>query len=115
MFSKIMSHINSKGIPLTPMSKKTMPSLYKTTVALKTWGLSGLSFGVTGFVLLCYVTEWRTVLQYFPYYNGKYRQLEIEDNLKKINEVELTLERKVNSSRNFEHERELKIDADKEE
>ncbi|XP_060839692.1 uncharacterized protein LOC132920953 [Rhopalosiphum padi] len=115
MFSKIMSHLNNKGIPLTPMSKKTMPSLYKTTVALKTWGLSGLSFGVTGFVLLCYVTEWRTVLQFFPYYNGKYSQLQIEDDLKKIHEAELNLERKENSFRDFKHEREVKIDTDKKE
>ncbi|XP_050053014.1 uncharacterized protein LOC126548940 [Aphis gossypii] len=104
MFTKIMSRINKKGIPLTPMSKKTMPSLYKTTVALKKWGLSGLSFGVTSFVLLCYMTEWRAVLKFFPYYNGKYSQLDIEDNLNKIHEAELTQERIENAARDFHHE-----------
>ncbi|XP_025204344.1 uncharacterized protein LOC112601120 [Melanaphis sacchari] len=112
MFKKIMSRINNKGIPLTPMSKKTMPNLYKTTVALKTWGMSGLSFGVTSFVLLCYMTEWRTVLQFFPYYNGKYSQLEIEDNLNKIHEAELTLERKENALRDFQQERDVKFNAE---
>ncbi|KAL5243277.1 hypothetical protein ACI65C_010687 [Semiaphis heraclei] len=113
MFSKIMSQINNKGIPLTPMSKKKMPSLYKTTVALKTWGLSGLSFGVTSFVLLCYVTEWRTVLQFFPYYNTKYNQLEIEDKLKNIQDAADTAERLENASRDFQHERDDKSDSEK--
>ncbi|CAI6348216.1 unnamed protein product [Macrosiphum euphorbiae] len=113
MFTKIVSKINNKGIPLTPMSKKMMPSLYKTTVALKTWGLSGLSFGVTSFVLLCYVTEWRTVLQFCPYYNGKYNQLEIEDKLNAIQATADNKERKENSSRDFQHERDVKFENQK--
>ncbi|XP_003245805.1 uncharacterized protein LOC100575061 [Acyrthosiphon pisum] len=111
MFTKIMSQINNKGIPLTPMSKKMMPSMYKTTVALKTWGLSGLSFGVTSFVLLCYVTEWRTVLQFCPYYNGKYNQLDIEDKLNEIQATADNKERKENSLRDFQHERDVQFDS----
>ncbi|XP_015367978.1 PREDICTED: uncharacterized protein LOC107164609 [Diuraphis noxia] len=114
MFSKIMSQINNKGIPLTPMSKKKMPSLYKTTVALKTWGLSGLSFGITSFVLLCYVTEWRTVLQFCPYYNTKYNQLDIEDKLKNIQAIADATERSENASRDFQHERDVKSNNERE-
>jgi len=75
-------------------------------------GLSGLSFGVTSFVLLCYITEWRTVLQFCPYYNTKYNQLEIEDELKKIQAIADTAERSDNASRDFQHERDLKSDSE---
>lgn len=77
-------------------------------------GLSGLSFGVTSFVLLCYVTEWRAVLQYCPYYNGKYKQLDIEDKLNEIQATADNKERKENALRNFQHERDVKFDSQKE-
>jgi len=67
-----------------------------------------LSFGITSFVLLCYVTEWRTVLQFCPYYNGKYSQLDIKDKEDEIQATADTLERQVNSSRDFQHERDIK-------
>lgn len=69
-------------------------------------GLSGLAFGVTGFVLLCYVTEWRTVLQYVPYYNTKYRELEISDARDAAKAEADNLERKNNASRDFKKEKE---------
>lgn len=68
-------------------------------------GQSGLAFGVTGFVLLCYVTEWRAVLQYVPYYNGKYSQMEIDEELIRIQELANTGERTVNAGRHFQVER----------
>lgn len=78
-------------------------------------GPSGLAFGVTSFVLLCYVTEWRTVLQFCPYYNGKYRQMEIEDAATKIQATVNTLERTENALRDFQHERDVKFDSENKE
>lgn len=73
--------------------------------------MSGLAFGVTGFVLLCYFTEWRAVLQYVPYYNGKYKQLEIDEKIKEIKEKASMLESKENSSKSFNEVREDKLMA----
>uniref|UniRef100_A0A2S2R466 Uncharacterized protein n=1 Tax=Sipha flava TaxID=143950 RepID=A0A2S2R466_9HEMI len=112
MFTKIISQANYKNISMTPMSKKKMPKFYKTSVALRTWGQSGLAFGVTGFVLVCYVTEWRTVLQYVPYYNGKYAQMDINEALDKIRETSNVIERKKNAGRDFQQERDDAIIAD---
>jgi hypothetical protein len=71
-----------------------------------------LAFGVTGFVLVCYVTEWRTVLQYVPYYNGKYAQMDINEALDKIRETSNVIERKKNAGRDFQQERDDAIIAD---
>lgn len=73
--------------------------------------MPGLAFGVTGFVLMCYVTEWRAVLQYVPYYNGKYRQLEINDQQDDIQAKADNLERRENAAKNFKQEREDKLVA----
>lgn len=73
-----------------------------------------MSFGVTSFVLLCYMTEWRTVLKYCPYYNSKYNQLDIEDELDKIQATADTKERTENSLRDFQHERDVKFESEKE-
>jgi len=61
------------------------------------------------------MTEWRTVLKFCPYYNGKYSQLDIEDNLNKIHEAELTQERLENAGRDFHHERDVKFNAENKE
>lgn len=34
---------------------------------------SGIAFGAGGALLGCYFLEWKAVLQYLPYYNGKYK------------------------------------------
>ncbi|VVC44366.1 Cytochrome b-c1 complex subunit 10 [Cinara cedri] len=101
MYAKIVSIVNKGSVPLTPSSKKTMPALYKTTTALKTRGVTGLAYGVAGFVLLCYVTEWRAVLQYLPYYNGKYKELDLKDQADKVEQAH----RMANASRDFAQER----------
>lgn len=64
-----------------------------------------MAFGITGFVLLCYVTEWRVVLQYVPYYNGKYTQMLISESLDDIQEDKNKAERKENAGRDFQQER----------
>lgn len=64
-----------------------------------------MAFGVTGFVLLSYVTEWRTVLQYVPYYNSKFKELEKNDAAAKLQLETENKERKENALRNFQHER----------
>lgn len=64
-----------------------------------------MSFGVAGFVLLCYFTEWRTVLKYVPYYRGKYSELEKTDALDKVQGLADDAERKENASRDFKQER----------
>jgi len=53
------------------------------------------------------------VLQFCPYYNGKYSQLVIEDKLNEIQAAADTLERKDNSLRDFQHERDIKDDEKK--
>jgi len=73
-----------------------------------------LSFGVTSFVLLCYVTEWRAVLQFCPYYNTKYNQLDLEDKLNEIKAAAENKERLENSLRDFQNERDVKFDGEKE-
>lgn len=49
------------------------------------------------------------MLQYVPYYNGKYGEQEIKDALDKIQGVADNLERKENASRDFKQEREDKL------
>jgi len=58
-----------------------------------------MCFGIAGFVTLCYVTEWRAVLQYMPFYNGKFRELEKADFADKIQEQADIAERKINASK----------------
>lgn len=64
--------------------------------------MTALAYGVAGSVLMCYVTEWRAVLQYIPYYNGKYKELELQDEADKAAQVE----RMRMASRDFVQERE---------
>ncbi|RZC37796.1 UCR 6-4kD domain containing protein [Asbolus verrucosus] len=33
---------------------------------------SAIIYSITSLILLTYMSEWKTVLQYLPYYNGKY-------------------------------------------
>ncbi|XP_071449326.1 cytochrome b-c1 complex subunit 10-like [Hetaerina americana] len=33
------------------------------------WVPTGMAYGTTAFGLLLYFTDWKTVLQYLPYYN----------------------------------------------
>lgn len=68
-------------------------------------GISGLAFGVTSFVLVSYVTEWRTVLQYVPYYNGRYKELQENEAINDLQSTADNIERKENASRNFQLER----------
>ncbi|XP_022915738.1 cytochrome b-c1 complex subunit 10-like [Onthophagus taurus] len=39
---------------------------------LSLWVSSGVTFGAAAGIGMCYFTEWKTVLQFLPYYNGKY-------------------------------------------
>ncbi|KAK4871965.1 hypothetical protein RN001_016089 [Aquatica leii] len=38
------------------------------------WMGSATAFGATAGLLVLYVTDFKTVLQYLPYYNGKYKE-----------------------------------------
>lgn len=53
------------------------------------------------------------MLQFCPYYNGKYNQLEIEDKLNEIQATADNKERKENSLRDFQHERDVKFENQK--
>lgn len=37
---------------------------------------SGAAFGVGGALLGCYLLEWKAILRFLPYYNGKYPKSE---------------------------------------
>ncbi|XP_026464192.1 cytochrome b-c1 complex subunit 10-like [Ctenocephalides felis] len=39
----------------------------------KQWVGTSAGFGLAGAYALCYFTDWKLVLQYLPYYNGKYK------------------------------------------
>lgn len=54
------------------------------------------------------------MLKFCPYYNSKYDQLDIEDQLNKIKATADTKERTENSLRDFQHERDVKSDSEKE-
>lgn len=53
------------------------------------------------------------MLQFCPYYNGKYKQLEIEDKLNEIQATADNKEREENSLRDFQHERDVKFENQK--
>ncbi|KAJ8924756.1 hypothetical protein NQ315_000909 [Exocentrus adspersus] len=40
------------------------------------WLGSGIAFGTTAGLGVCYFTDWKVVLQYLPYYNGKFKEAE---------------------------------------
>ncbi|KAG8236821.1 hypothetical protein J437_LFUL017278 [Ladona fulva] len=40
----------------------------------KQWIPSAAAFGAAGFSVLCYATDWKTVLQYMPYYNLGFKE-----------------------------------------
>ncbi|XP_077515732.1 cytochrome b-c1 complex subunit 10-like [Amblyomma americanum] len=40
----------------------------------KAWSGSAAVYGATGAVAITYFTEWKAVLQYLPFYNGKYKE-----------------------------------------
>lgn len=61
-------------------------------------------------MLICYVTEWRAVLQYVPYYRGKYEQLEKTDALQKLKLEADAVERRENALRDFKKERQDLVD-----
>lgn len=54
---------------------------------------------------MCYITEWHEVLQYVPYYNGKYKQLEMDNTLNTIQLKADDVERHENALRDFKQER----------
>ena len=52
--------------------KKLLPVGAEQVAAGKALIKSGAAFGVGGAILGCYMLEWKAVLQFLPYYNGKY-------------------------------------------
>ncbi|XP_028139690.1 cytochrome b-c1 complex subunit 10 [Diabrotica virgifera virgifera] len=38
------------------------------------WIGSAAAFGAVAGVTLCYVTDWRVIVDYIPYYNGKFKE-----------------------------------------
>ncbi|CAG9862039.1 unnamed protein product [Phyllotreta striolata] len=38
------------------------------------WIGSAMFFGATAGVALCYATDWRVVVDYIPFYNGKFKE-----------------------------------------
>ncbi|XP_050432473.1 uncharacterized protein LOC126840641 [Adelges cooleyi] len=104
MFTKSMAMVQLKyktAPVLMPKSKKIMITLNRNIASLKTWGVSGMIYGVTGFVLLCYMTEWRAVLQYVPYYNGKYGDLVEEERIEAIKSKAEDIERHDNAAKGY--------------
>ncbi|KAF7278142.1 uncharacterized protein LOC143191792 [Rhynchophorus ferrugineus] len=42
--------------------------------ALSQYKASAALYMVTSFLTICYFCEWKAVLQYMPFYNGKYKE-----------------------------------------
>jgi len=38
----------------------------------KNWIGSGVAFGATAFGALCYFSDWRVIVNWIPFYNGKF-------------------------------------------
>ena len=55
---------------------KSLPIGPKQLESLKLYRNSAILFGVGGSILACYALEWKAVLRFLPYYNGKYKDSE---------------------------------------
>ncbi|RZB39045.1 UCR 6-4kD domain containing protein [Asbolus verrucosus] len=38
------------------------------------WVGSAAAFGATAAIGVCYATDWKLILQYLPFYNGKFKE-----------------------------------------
>ncbi|XP_050520600.1 uncharacterized protein LOC126894019 [Daktulosphaira vitifoliae] len=109
MFRKTVTILQFKTTTMSlNRSKSVISKLNRSVKYLKVWGLSGMAYGVTGFVILCYMTEWRTVLQYVPYYNGKYAQITEKERLDDIQTEAENKERHENATQGYERMKEEK-------
>merc|ERR1712135_66912 len=62
--------------PLATQLAKNSPIGPHHVAVAKQYGKSVACFGFAGAVLGCYLMEWKAVLQFVPYYNGKYAEKE---------------------------------------
>ena len=65
--AKLLEPVLAAVKPLSPLGPSHLERI-------KQYVRSGTFFGVSGAVLGCYMLEWKAVLQYLPYYNGKYKE-----------------------------------------
>ena len=65
--AKLVEPVMQAVKPMVPIGPKQFESL-------KLYRRSAILFGFGGAVLGCYALEWKAVLQYLPYYNGKYKE-----------------------------------------
>ena len=69
-----MSVIEQMLQPLIKAASSVSPVGPRQLEVAKRYGKSAALFGFGGAVLGCYFLEWKAVLQYLPYYNGKYKE-----------------------------------------
>ena len=68
-----MSQLAKLLRPALEAAKPLLPVGPAHAEQLRRYLRSGVFFGAAGAVLGCYMMEWKAVLQYLPYYNGKYK------------------------------------------
>ena len=68
-----MSGINQVLEPLKKAVSSVSPVGPSHFEQARRYVRSGVAFGVGGAILGCYFLEWKAVLQFLPYYNGKYK------------------------------------------
>ena len=51
---------------------KALPVGGEQMARAKAYAKGGAAFGIGGAILGCYMLEWKAILRFLPYYNGKY-------------------------------------------
>lgn len=70
---------NERGEPLLQLPHSLRIIGPKHVKILMQFLPSAVVYSVTSLILVTYVSDWKTVLQYVPYYNGKYNGEESSD------------------------------------
>ena len=52
---------------------KALPLGGEHLARAKAYAKGGAVFGAGGAILGCYLLEWKAILRFLPYYNGKYK------------------------------------------
>ena len=79
----LVKKVVAKRPKMSAYAKTIVANLQKSVFAMSPLGpkqieqgrgllKSAVPFGIAGVALGCYVMEWKAVLRFLPYYNGKY-------------------------------------------
>ena len=69
-----MDQIQKMVQPMIAAAKPLSPLGPQHIERFKKYGRGAAFFGLSGAILGCYMLEWKAVLQFLPYYNGKYKE-----------------------------------------